>query len=192
MGEIKHGFTAGKMNKDLDERLVQQGEYRDAMNIQVRTTAGSGEGDGIGDAGVVQNLQGNISIGTATGDTLSASFVDTDFTCIGSIAHEKTDSGYFFFTTDIFLAADYTSTTEIIKIDTIVEHSVKTNLNAPVVVDRWGLQTPIINVWGNNDGDASDNEAPTGTITTFNAISTLPAKIREGMTIEFTDSANDW
>ena len=48
MGEIKHGFTGGKMNKDLDERLVQQGEYRDAMNIQVRTTAGSGEGDAVG------------------------------------------------------------------------------------------------------------------------------------------------
>jgi hypothetical protein len=61
MGEIKHGFTGGKMNKDLDERLVRQGEYRDAMNIQVRTTTGGGEGDGIGDAGVVQNLQGNVS-----------------------------------------------------------------------------------------------------------------------------------
>ena len=55
MAEIKHDFTAGKMNKDLDERLVRNGEYRDAMNIQVRTTDGGG--DGIGDAGVVQNLR---------------------------------------------------------------------------------------------------------------------------------------
>ena len=30
MPEIKRTFTAGKMNKDLDERLVRNGEYRDA------------------------------------------------------------------------------------------------------------------------------------------------------------------
>ena len=41
MPEIKHTFTAGKMNKDLDERLVRNGEYRDALNIQIRTTTGS-------------------------------------------------------------------------------------------------------------------------------------------------------
>ena len=40
MPELKHNFTAGKMNKDLDERLVPNGEYRDAMNIQIRTTSG--------------------------------------------------------------------------------------------------------------------------------------------------------
>ena len=45
MPEIKHSFTAGKMNKDLDERLVPNGQYRDAMNIQVRTTAGDGDSD---------------------------------------------------------------------------------------------------------------------------------------------------
>ena len=60
MAEIKHDFTAGKMNKDLDERLVPNGQYRDAVNIQVRTTAG--DGDGVGDSGTVQNLQGNVNI----------------------------------------------------------------------------------------------------------------------------------
>ena len=41
MPEIKHVFNQGKMNKDLDERLVPNGEYRDAMNIQVSTSDGS-------------------------------------------------------------------------------------------------------------------------------------------------------
>ena len=41
MPEIKHTFTGGKMDKDLDERLVKNGEYRDAMNIQVATSEGS-------------------------------------------------------------------------------------------------------------------------------------------------------
>ena len=191
MGEIKHGFTAGKMNKDLDERLVPQGQYRDANNIQIRTTAGDGDGAEGGEAGVIQNLQGNVGMSSATGSLpIDTSFLDTDFTCVGSISREKTDSAYFFFTSGKFLTTDLTSTTEIVKIDTIVEYTVTSSLSTPVVVDRWGLQTPIINVWGNNDGDASDNEAPTGTITTFNVISTLPAKIREGMTIEFTQSTN--
>ena len=52
MPEIKHQFTKGKMNKDLDERLVPNGEYRDAMNIQVSTSEDS-------DVGTVQNILGN-------------------------------------------------------------------------------------------------------------------------------------
>ena len=52
MPQIKHTFTKGRMNKDLDERLVPNGEYRDAMNIEV---AGS-EGD---DVGAAQNILGN-------------------------------------------------------------------------------------------------------------------------------------
>ena len=60
MPEIKHTFTTGRMNKDLDERLVPNGQYRDAMNIQVRTT--DGDSDGLGDAGTVQNIQGNAQL----------------------------------------------------------------------------------------------------------------------------------
>ena len=37
------------MNKDLDERLVPNGEYRDAQNIEVVTSEGS-------DVGSVQNI----------------------------------------------------------------------------------------------------------------------------------------
>ena len=51
MPEIKKNFVKGKMNKDLDERLVPDGEYRDALNIQVATSEGS-------DLGTVQNLMG--------------------------------------------------------------------------------------------------------------------------------------
>ena len=44
MPEIQHTFTAGKMNKDLDERLLPNGQYRDALNIQVA----SSDGDDVG------------------------------------------------------------------------------------------------------------------------------------------------
>ena len=52
MPEFKRNFIKGRMNKDLDERIVPQGEYRDALNIQVSTSDDS-------DVGTVQNLWGN-------------------------------------------------------------------------------------------------------------------------------------
>ena len=31
MAEFVHTFRQGKMNQDLDERLIPEGEYRDAL-----------------------------------------------------------------------------------------------------------------------------------------------------------------
>jgi len=83
MPEIKHNFTKGKMNKDLDERLVPNGEYRDALNVQVSTSEGS-------DVGTLQNILGNSLV---TGQ----SFLD-DMYSVGSIADEKNDKLYYFVT----------------------------------------------------------------------------------------------
>ena len=52
MPELKRQFGGGAMNKDLDERLLPNGKYRDALNIQVATSEGS-------DVGTVQNILGN-------------------------------------------------------------------------------------------------------------------------------------
>ena len=52
MPEIKNNFTQGKMNKDLDERLVPNGQYRDAMNVQISTSDSS-------DVGAIENVLGN-------------------------------------------------------------------------------------------------------------------------------------
>ena len=82
MPEIKKQFTGGKMNKDVDERLVPNGEYRDAMNIQVATSEGS-------DVGTVQNILGNTEV------TLPSSLLPGS-TCVGSIADEKNDAFYWF------------------------------------------------------------------------------------------------
>ena len=82
MPEIKHQFTGGKMNKDLDERLVPNGEYRDALNIQVSTSEDS-------DVGTVQNILGNSLIA-------GQDFIDVNAVCVGSIADEKNDKLYYF------------------------------------------------------------------------------------------------
>ena len=56
MPEIKNTFRLGKMNKDLDERLVPPGEYRDALNVGVGRSEGA-------DVGAVENLLGNELVG---------------------------------------------------------------------------------------------------------------------------------
>ena len=72
------------MNKDLDERLVPNGEYRHAMNIQVSTSDGS-------DVGAIQNILGNSKIDVPLADENIS-----NVTCIGSVSDEKSDSSYFF------------------------------------------------------------------------------------------------
>ena len=52
MAEIKNSFLRSKMNKDLDDRLIPNGEYRDAQNISV----GKSEDD---DIGALENILGN-------------------------------------------------------------------------------------------------------------------------------------
>ena len=55
MAEIKNSFLKSKMNKDLDDRLIPSGEYRDAQNISV----GKSEDD---DIGALETVLGNSKI----------------------------------------------------------------------------------------------------------------------------------
>ena len=110
MAEIKRTFTAAKMNKDLDERLVPNGQYRDAMNIQIRTTDGDA-------AGTVQNIQGNTPFMYANRST----FGTNKSKVIGSIADEKNNKAYFLVAAPDFnvTATDITTLTQWV--DSIVE-----------------------------------------------------------------------
>ena len=88
MPEIKHNFSGGKMEKDLDERLVPNGQYRDAMNIQVSTSEDS-------DVGTVQNILGNqrvlCPIGLDNGVEVN---LPSNAVAIGSVSDEKVDTLY--------------------------------------------------------------------------------------------------
>ena len=64
------------MNKDLDDRLIPNGEYRDAQNISV----GKSEED---DIGALETVLGNILM-TATG--LISPSLPSDMTVIGYLA----------------------------------------------------------------------------------------------------------
>ena len=93
MPEIKNQFTGGKMNKDLDERLIPKGEYRDAMNIQVSTSEGSS-------VGTVQNILGNtLGCTNYAGDPDSNPIPSNAF-AVGSVSDEKDDSLYWLISGD--------------------------------------------------------------------------------------------
>ena len=91
MPDIKRNFASGKMNKDVDERLVPNGEYRDALNIQVSTSDSS-------DIGSIQNILGNARLNGQTNITPGS-------ICIGSISDEKNDCFYWFITESAFISA---------------------------------------------------------------------------------------
>ena len=59
MAELKNMFVKGKMNLDLDERLIPKGEYRKAQNVLITNSEDS-------DVGAIENVRGNELIGNAS------------------------------------------------------------------------------------------------------------------------------
>ena len=111
MPELNHRFQAGRMNKDLDERLVPNGEYRDALNVQVATSDGS-------DVGSLQTIMGNLDISS---QIIGKRGGPMDFYCVGSIVDEKTDKIYWLMSG--------------VGHDIIAEYNYKTEQVEPVLVD---------------------------------------------------------
>jgi len=83
MPEIKSSFLGGKMNKDLDERLLPKGQYRNAENIEISTAESA-------NVGAAKSILGNKRL---------EFLISNDFTCVGSLADEKTNKLYWFVTT---------------------------------------------------------------------------------------------
>jgi hypothetical protein len=91
MPQIKQNFSGAKMNKDLDERIVPKGQYRDALNIKISTS--DGDATGIGNVGTAQNLEGNRKILT-TSTTIDYNGKKSKI--VASISDEGDDKAYFF------------------------------------------------------------------------------------------------
>lgn len=87
MAEVKNAFIQSKMNKDLDARLVPNGEYRNAINAQISRSEGS-------DVGALENALGN-SVQATFEDGQSYS---NNLTCIGYVADETSNCIYVFLT----------------------------------------------------------------------------------------------
>ena len=86
MASFKNIFIKSKMNKDLDDRLLPQGEYRNAVNIQVSKSESE-------DVGALENVLGNemvVDFGLVTGEA--------NVICVGYLVSEVNSSIYFFLT----------------------------------------------------------------------------------------------
>lgn len=55
MANLSRNFIAGRMNKSLDERVIPNGEYVDALNIRMGSTE-------LSEVGVIENAKGNTQL----------------------------------------------------------------------------------------------------------------------------------
>jgi len=72
MPEIKNNFLEGKMNQDSDSRLLQKGEYREAINLLISRSEGATVGE-------FENVLGNTNVGTVSSThklSVIGSFID--------------------------------------------------------------------------------------------------------------------
>ena len=87
MANVTRNFLAGRMNKVVDQRLLPDGEYIDAMNVRMGSTE-------MSEVGVVTNTMGNLpftSLAYLDGTPLS-----TDAKCIGAIQDSANETLYWF------------------------------------------------------------------------------------------------
>ena len=89
MPEIKNTFTKSKMNKDLDDRLLSNGEYRNAQNVNISRS----EGD---DVGALENVLGNTLVANLPSS-------QSGLEVIGYLEDDGNNRAFFFVT-------DYTDT----------------------------------------------------------------------------------
>ena len=130
MAKIARNFIAGRMNKVVDERLLPEGEYIDAMNIRMGSTENS-------EIGAIENTKGNLSLTSLAflGNTLS-----TDARCIGAIDDSANEIIYWFVHDPSFIA----SLTG--KCDMIVSYNVFSNILTYHVIstdDGGGVNTTL-------------------------------------------------
>src|SRR5210317_1804121 len=86
MASTKRNFVLGRMNKSLDERLVPNGEYIDALNVRLGSTEGS-------EVGSVENSKGNTILTTLMFDNIELS---NNARCIGAFEDGANEIIYWF------------------------------------------------------------------------------------------------
>ncbi len=121
--ELKKTFLGGKMNKDLDQRLLSGGQYADALNITIDTSEGS-------NIGSVSNSLGNRIAGDIS-SVLSGYVPAIDTTnarTIGAIAYEPLNLIYWFVSSDEY--------------DAIFEYNQIDNTTSQVIISTKSVGNP--------------------------------------------------
>tara|TARA_R110000787_G_scaffold178004_3_gene289928 strand:- start:15223 stop:19875 length:4653 start_codon:yes stop_codon:yes gene_type:complete len=131
MANTVRNFIAGRMNKTLDERLIPNGEYIDALNIRLGSTEAS-------EIGAVENSKGNTRLTTLA---YNGTDISADATCIGAYADGEQETMYWFIHDDNFAPSTATG-----KIDLIVSYNTTTETITYHVIsldDGGGVNTTL-------------------------------------------------
>jgi len=143
MAELKRVFSGAKMNKDMDERLVPNGQYRDANNIEIATSEGSS-------VGTVQTILTNTARNTLDQGGVVTSLLNSGTsnilgphnksTCVASVAAPDRDCIYYFVS-----AGDYYSTSgkQSLRKDYIIEYNTVSEKSKYVFVDIFRSDTTV-------------------------------------------------
>ena len=81
MAESKRTFTKAKINRDIEEKILPPGEYRDALNISVDFSED-------GNVGAIENLKGNELIANQNIYGLTSA-TNPNATVVGSYPHPE-------------------------------------------------------------------------------------------------------
>ena len=136
MAKAINTFLKSKMNKDLDDRLLPQGEYRNAINIQVSKSESE-------DVGALENVLGNEMVFDFQSVTKSE---ENDLICVGYLVSEV-NSSVFLFLTDNTIENNPTGTYDPLAQNYIVRLiiSPNTSIQSTVLV-----QGPFLNFYEDN------------------------------------------
>lgn len=91
MPDLQRTFLAGKMNKDIDERLLPDGQYRHGLNITIDTSSGS-------NIGALQNGLGATKVYPITQVVNSFVGQESVTKTIGAVSYEAKNLIYWFIT----------------------------------------------------------------------------------------------
>jgi len=111
MAKVQNTFIKSKMNKDLDARILPNGEYRDAQNVQVSKSEGAQVGN-------LENTLGNVEI-----LDLNNLLVTGGLKCIGNFPDEINSTVYLFFTNNSLSTYDPNANHFILSYNTLTEVS---------------------------------------------------------------------
>ena len=123
MAETNRNFIAGRMNKSVDERLVPNGEYVDAMNIRLGSTEES-------EVGSVENTKGNRQLTSLSYNGVPLS---SQAKCIGAYEDGQRETLYWFVHDPAHSVGGI--------VDFVVSYNVQLNLLTYHVVTAGAVQT---------------------------------------------------
>jgi hypothetical protein len=148
MANVTRNFIAGRMNKIVDERLLPDGEYIDAMNIRMGSTENS-------ETGVISNTKGNLAL-TALKYT-DGTPLSVNARCIGAIDDSANETLYWFVHDPTFTVGATG------KLDLIVSYNTSTGI----------LQYHIISIDSGDGVSTTLNFNPSYLITGVNIVQDL-------------------